>query len=439
MRKAAMLALAAATIIVAAARSASQQPRSAGADTAAAATAVLTERAPDLDGRDDDPVWQRAPRYAQFRQFEPKVDVDPSFRTEFRAAYDERNLYVFVRMFDPHPDSIMHALSRRDVRGPSDQIKLLIDSYNDRRSGFEFAVNPDGVKRDYSMSNDGNEDESWNGVWEVATRVDSLGWTAEFRIPLSQLRFSAPAAAGTPELVWGVNFIRWISRKGEDSQWSLIPTTASAWVPYYGELRGLRLLAPPRRLEAQPYSLARVTHSPREDGNPLVRRVDAGASLGADLRYGLTPNITLTAAVNPDFGQVEADPSEVNLTAFETFHQERRAFFKEGTDIFRVRLGEWFEERELFYSRRIGRPPEGTLPDSAQFTDVPAATSILGAAKLSGKTAGGWSLGALDAVAAALGPVPFERAALDEPLSTTEFPDLIASAAASTVTFGRAS
>ena len=133
---------------------------------------------------------RRAPRVTDFKQFQPRIDADPSFRTEFRVAYDDRNLYVFTRMFDPHPDSIMHALTRRDVRGSSDQIKLLIDSYNDKRSGFEFAVNPDGVKRDFSMSNDGNEDDSWDGVWDVATRVDSLGWTAEFRIPLSQLRYA---------------------------------------------------------------------------------------------------------------------------------------------------------------------------------------------------------------------------------------------------------
>ncbi|MDQ3996871.1 MAG: carbohydrate binding family 9 domain-containing protein, partial [Gemmatimonadota bacterium] len=158
--------LTAISAIVAAALSVSQQQQPASAQPIASATAVLAEQVPAIDGRDEDAVWQRAPRYSQFRQFEPKVDVDPSFRTEFRAAYDEKNLYVFVRMFDPRPDSIMRALSRRDVRGPSDQIKLLIDSYNDRRSGFEFAVNPDGVKRDYSMSYDGNEDESWNGVWD---------------------------------------------------------------------------------------------------------------------------------------------------------------------------------------------------------------------------------------------------------------------------------
>src|SRR5687767_11401810 len=205
--------------IVAAAVSVSQQAAQApsvSAPVMASATAVRAAAPPQIDGRDDDAVWQQAPKYSEFRQFEPKVDIDPSFRTEFRAAYDEENLYVFVRMFDPHPDSIMHALSRRDVRGPSDQIKLLIDSYNDRRSGFELAVNPDGVKRDYSMSNDGNEDESWNGIWDVATTIDSLGWTAEFRIPLSQLRY---AKASTHNFGFGV--WRDIERYRERVSWPL--------------------------------------------------------------------------------------------------------------------------------------------------------------------------------------------------------------------------
>jgi hypothetical protein len=153
-------------------------PSSAAPAQALTATAVQADVAPKIDGKDDDDVWRRAPRYSQFRQFEPRVDTTPSFKTEFAVAYDERNIYVFLRMFDPHPDSIMHALTRRDVRGPSDQIKIIIDSYNDKRSGYEFAVNPDGVKRDFSMANDGEEDGSWNGVWDVATSIDSLGWTA---------------------------------------------------------------------------------------------------------------------------------------------------------------------------------------------------------------------------------------------------------------------
>jgi len=167
-----------------------QGPMPSRAPQTATASAVPTRQAPIIDGRNDDEVWRDAPKMSGFRQFSPHVDADPSFPTEFQVAYDEKNLYVFVRMFDSHPDSIMHALSRRDVRGPSDQIKLLIDSYDDKRSGFEFAVNPDGVKRDFAMSNDGNEDDSWNGIWDVRTRVDSLGWTAEFLIPLSQLRYA---------------------------------------------------------------------------------------------------------------------------------------------------------------------------------------------------------------------------------------------------------
>src|SRR5687768_2726257 len=191
----AVLTFAALNAAVAQQPAASKQPASSNGQPASlSATAVRVDIAPVIDGRDADAVWQNATRHSGFRQFEPKVDVDPSFQTEFRVAYDERNLYVFVRMFDPHPDSIMRALSRRDVRGPSDQIKLLIDSYDDKRTGYEFAVNPDGVKRDYTISNDGNEDDSWNGIWEAATRVDSLGWTAEFRIPLSQMRYNRAAS-----------------------------------------------------------------------------------------------------------------------------------------------------------------------------------------------------------------------------------------------------
>src|SRR5688572_27062300 len=299
-----------AVAIVAAALALPQQnpPASSQTPVTAAATVVLAERAPVIDGSDADAVWQRAPRYSEFRQFEPKVDVDPSFRTEFRAAYDERNLYVFVRMFDPHPDSIMRALSRRDVRGPSDQIKLLIDSYNDRRSGFEFAVNPDGVKRDFSMSNDGNEDDSWNGVWEVATRVDSLGWTAEFRIPLSQLRYSK-AESNT----FGFGIWRDIERYRERSSWPLWSPKRTGISSQLGRLEGLRGISTERRVEVTPYSVTKNVQRTLP-GSRYERKQELAA--GGDIKVGLTPNITLDATVNPDFGQVEADPSVVNLTAF---------------------------------------------------------------------------------------------------------------------------
>jgi uncharacterized protein DUF5916/cellulose/xylan binding protein with CBM9 domain len=384
--------LAAAAAIVAATLSASQQPQPASAQTLASATAVAAERAPEIDGRDADAVWQRATTYSQFRQFEPKVDVDPSFRTEFRAAYDERNLYVFVRMFDPHPDSIMHALSRRDVRGPSDQIKLLIDSYNDRRSGFEFAVNPDGVKRDYSMSNDGNEDESWNGIWEVATRVDSLGWTAEFRIPLSQLRYTRGAST------FGFGIWRDIERYKERDAWPLWHPERNGVSSQLGRLEGLAGLSTKRRVELTPYvvtkNVQRVMPSARYE-----REQDLTA--GGDVKIGITPNVTLDATVNPDFGQVESDPSVVNLTAFETFLYERRPFFVEGTGLYRFELNCYIvvdcsTNEGLFYSRRIGRSP--ALRDEYGDETTPTSTAIAAATKLTGRTRSGLSFGVLDAL-----------------------------------------
>ena len=380
-----------ATAIVAAALSIPQQAQ-APASQVASATAVRAEAPPQIDGRDEDAVWQRAPRYSEFRQFEPKVDIEPSFRTEFRAAYDERNLYVFVRMFDPHPDSIMRALSRRDVRGPSDQIKLLIDSYNDRRSGFEFAVNPDGVKRDYSMSNDGNEDESWNGVWDVATRIDSLGWTAEFRIPLSQLRYTG----GTT--VMGFGIWRDVERYRERSSWPLYHPQRTGLSSQLGRLEGMSGLSTARRLELTPYvvtkSLQRTTSDNRYD-----RIVDVTG--GGDIKIGITPNVTLDATVNPDFGQVESDPSVVNLTAFETFLYERRPFFVEGTGLYRFELNCYIvvdcnTNEGLFYSRRIGRSPalRGVYGDER----TPTATAIAAAMKLTGRTRRGLAFGVLDAI-----------------------------------------
>ena len=381
----------AATAIVAAALSIPQQTQ-VPVPQVASATAVRAEAPPQVDGRDDEAVWQEAPRYSEFRQFEPKVDIDPSLRTEFRAAYDSRNLYVFVRMFDPHPDSIMRALSRRDVRGPSDQIKLLIDSYNDRRSGFEFAVNPDGVKRDYSMSNDGNEDESWNGVWDVATRIDSLGWTAEFRIPLSQLRYTG----GTTAMGFGI--WRDVERYRERSSWPLYHPQRTGLSSQLGRLEGMSGLSTARRVELTPYvvtkSLQRTTSDNRYD-----RIVDVTG--GGDLKIGLTPNVTIDATVNPDFGQVESDPSVVNLTAFETFLYERRPFFVEGTGLYRFELNCYIvvdcsTNEGLFYSRRIGRVPG--LRSEYGDESTPTATAIVAATKLTGRTRRGLAFGVLDAV-----------------------------------------
>jgi len=360
--------------IILALQTAGSQPPPRGPD----ATTAVAHRAttpPVIDGKDNDEVWRLAPVIKDFRQFQPTEDADPSFPTEAKIAYDAHNFYVFVRAFDSHPDSIKKLLARRDVRICCDQIKIVIDSYHDRRTGFEFAVNPGGVKRDYAMyGDDQQEDDAWDGVWEVATQVDSLGWTAEFRIPLSQLRY--PHA---PSNVFGFAIWRDIDRhKGERVGWPLYRVSRRGFVSQLGDVVGLNGLAAPRRLEVAPYAVAKNLPAA---GFERDQKFDGGA----DIKYGITSNITVDATVNPDFGQVEADPSVVNLTSFETFYQERRPFFVEGTGIFNFNVncnivncsGEG-----LFYSRRIGHDP----------------TRILGAAKITGRLPGGLTIGAVDGI-----------------------------------------
>lgn len=355
------------------------------------AVAVRARQAPVLDGRNDDAVWQTAPRIAAFRQFVPRVDVDPSFKTEFQIAYDEHNFYAFVRMYDPHPDSIMHALSRRDVRGPSDQIKIIIDSYDDKRSGYEFAVNPDGVKRDYSISNDAQEDDSWNGIWEVATRVDSLGWTAEFRIPLSQLRY----ARGETH-TFGFGVWRDVERLAERDSWPLYSPTRNGLVSQLGQIDGITGISTGQRLELTPYVVTK--NSTRTLANGFGRTQNLSG--GGDLKYVVTPNVTLDGTINPDFGQVEADPAVLNLSAFETFYAEKRPFFVEGTGLYQFQLNCYIvvdcsTNEGLFYSRRIGRAP--ALSDLYGDNGTPTATPIAAATKLTGRTGNGLSFGMLDA------------------------------------------
>jgi len=357
------------------------------------AAAHLATQAPAIDGSNLDPVWRTAPTVSDFVQFAPTEGKEPSFRTEFQVAYDERNLYVYVRMYDPHPDSIMRALTRRDVRGPSDQIKIMIDSYNDGRTGYEFAVNPDGVKRDYAMFDDGSEDDSWNGVWDVATVVDSLGWTAEFRIPLSQLRY---AHAETHTFGFGV--WRDIERYKERVSWPAYSREKSGLVSQLGRLSGIAGLSNARRLEITPYSVTRNVSRARENGG-FDR--EQQVAVGGDLKFGVTPNITLDATINPDFGQVEADPAVLNLSAFETFLQERRPFFVEGTGLYQFRLNCYIvndcsTNEGLFYSRRIGRSP--ALRDLYGGAGTATATPIAVATKLTGRTNSGFSFGLLDAV-----------------------------------------
>lgn len=361
-------------------------------DPATTAIAQRAEQAPAIDGVDTDAVWGTAPRVSDFRQFDPQDGGDPSFKTEFQVAYDDRNLFVFIRAHDPQPDSIMRALTRRDVRGQSDQLKIIIDSYHDNRTGFQFAVNPDGVKRDFAVYNDGDEDGSWNAVWDVATRIDSLGWTAEFRIPLSQLRY-ADAASHT----FGFGVWRDIERYKERVSWPRFERTRNGFMSQMGDLDGITGIRSPGTLEVTPYAV--TTNLSRASSAGPKREQDF--DVGADLKYGITPNITLSATVNPDFGQVEADPAVLNLTAFETFFRERRPFFVEGTGLYQFRLNCYIvvdcsTNEGMFYSRRIGRSPllRGDYGDAS----TPAATPIAAATKLTGRTRSGLSFGVLDAL-----------------------------------------
>ncbi len=357
--------------------------------------------APVIDGRLDDAVWADARVADAFTQIQPDPGAAATLRTEVRIAYDADAIYVAARMYDPHPDSIAAQLTRRDEVGYSGQFLVAFDSYHDHRTGYAFALTPSGVKQDVFLYDDTKSDVSWDAVWDGAARVDSLGWTAEFRIPLSQLRFNLKERGEDGKLVWGVDFKRTIARYNEQAVWAPIPREVDRVVSLFGELHGLSGLASPRRLEVVPYSVARLTRAPADPGDPFHSANDLSTTAGADVKYGLGPDLTLTATVNPDFGQVEADPSVVNLSAYETFFPEKRPFFVEGADIFRFGIGFGdgsMGNEQLFYSRRIGRSPQGPVPDSAAFSSMPSSTTILGAAKLSGKTASGWSVGVLDAV-----------------------------------------
>src|SRR5713101_6039960 len=316
--------------------------------TATRATAVRATVPVVIDGRDDDEVWRVAPPITQFREFQPKEDGDPRFPTEAKVAYD-------------------------------------------RRSGFEFAVNPAGVKRDYAMYNDGQEDDAWDAVWDVGTQIDSLGWTAEFAIPLSQLRY-VPRATNT----FGFAVWRDIQRYSERVSWPVYRNSQAGVSSQLGELTGLDGLPSPRRPEVAPYVVTKNVSVPTGSAFDRSQKVTGGA----DLKYGLTPNLTLDATVNPDFGQVEADPAVLNLSVFETFFQERRPFFVQGAGIFRFdvncsAVNDCSTGEGLFYSRRVGRSPQLAGYGGA---DAAVASTIYGAAKLTGRLPGGQTIGVLDAV-----------------------------------------
>jgi len=375
------------------------------------ATPVPAATAIKLDGDFTETVWEGVPAVSDFRQRDPKDGGEPTFATDVKVAYDATNLYIAVRAHDPDPSKLVGLRTRRDTQSSSDWIKVIVDSFHDRRTAFEFGVNPAGVKEDAYWYNDGNQDNGWDAVWDVAVSRDAESWRAEFRIPFSQLRFRP-----SDDTTFGFAVVREIGRLPETDTWPLLSKSANGFVSSFGDLTGLQLNQTPKRLELVPYVVGQVNTQPTEEGNPLVASHDEKGTAGADLKYAVKPGITLTATVNPDFGQVEADPAVVNLSGFETFFQERRPFFIEGSGMFTFDVDcNDGQCSGLFYSRRIGRAPQGS-PDlnDGMYARVPQQTKILGAAKLTGR-AGQFSFGALNAVTA-----DEEAVVVNGPLRTRE-------------------
>lgn len=393
----------------------SSLPRSARSVPATRADSASAMR---LDGVLSDDTWLRAPAITEFVQREPREGQPPSFSTEARVVYDRSAIYVHVRALDADPSKIVGILTRRDTDSPSDWVSVIIDSYHDRRTAYEFSVNAAGVKADKYRYNDTSEDTGWDAVWDVKVGQDDKGWQALFRIPLSQLRFD-PTRAST----FGFAITRRIGRLSETSTWPLLPRGASGVVSSLGELTGLSLEGGQKRLEVVPYAVSQLTTQPVEAGNPFVSRRDPGGTFGADVKFALTPALTLTGTINPDFGQVEADPAVVNLSGFETYFNEQRPFFMEGSGVFRFDIDcNDGQCRGLFYSRRIGRTPRGQ-PAVAEggFSSVPSQTTILGAGKLTGRI-GSFSVGLLNAVTseehARLSAGPARSTAVVEPMTS---------------------
>lgn len=356
----------------------------------------LTNKAPVIDGKYEEAAWDAVDWTGNFVQRDPNDGANPSQNTEFKILFDDNNLYVIIRALDSVPGEIVNRLSRRD-KDDGDWLAVSIDSYADKQTAFTFGITSAGVKFDFMFVNDNGNDANWEAVYYTATSIDELGWTAEMRIPLSQLRF-----AQKEKHIWGINIFRYIYRKQELSFWQPIPRTAPGLVSLYGELQGLDGIRPHRDIELLPYTYAKATYKEKQEGNPFETGKHYSATTGIDGKIAVTNDLTLNFTINPDFGQVEADPAVVNLTAFETFYPEKRPFFVEGKNIFNFKLTGADSENNLntlFYSRRIGRAPQYTLnSDSGIYVSAPEQTTILGSFKLSGKTRKGLSIGIIESV-----------------------------------------
>jgi len=366
----------------------SEPPPTASSSRALIAAAVRRAGDIAIDGRLDEAEWGRAQALSGFIASDPVEGVPAEHDTEVFVLYDADAIYIGARMYDPDPESIFRQLTRRDQLGEfADYFGISLDTNLDRRTAYTFQVSAAGVQGDEYRYDDTSRDGSWDAVWESAVGVDPEGWTAELRIPLSQLRF---AFSSSPQ-AWGLNAARRRNASAEQTYWALESRVQQGGVSVFGELAGLDLPSGVRSLEVRPYALMKRHAALAEPGNPFFDGSDHGFNGGVDIRYGLGSTFVLDATFNPDFGQVEVDPAVINLTALETTYPERRPFFTQDEQLFNV--------RNMFYSRRIGRAPQGRAPSGAAFVDTPEETTILGAGKLTGRTANGLTIGALAAVA----------------------------------------
>ncbi|MFQ5530743.1 MAG: DUF5916 domain-containing protein, partial [Gemmatimonadota bacterium] len=344
----------------------------------------------DVNGRLDEAVWARAVWISDFVQREPIEGSRPTVRTEVAFAYDETNLYVAGRNFDPDPSTIRSNLARRDDNGDSDRLKISIDSYQNRQTYYTFTITAAGGRVEYfgPSDQDFNRDYSYDPIWSADARITEEGWDAEMAIPFSQIRFNQ-----AENIEFGVQVNRYRPAHFEDLFWTSVPKDENGWTSWFGDLEGLQGIQTRRPIEFVPYAASNLAVTSDEllnPDNPFAEQSDLISRFGADIKMGVGSGLTLDATFNPDFGQVEADPAEVNLSAFPTFFREQRPFFVENAQL--------LQARDLFFSRRIGASPHGS--PGGDFADVPDNTTIIGAAKLTGRTAGGLSVGALGAVTA---------------------------------------
>jgi len=344
------------------------------------ATAVRINSAPpQLDGVLDDDIWKTAPLHEGFMQQDPDEGNPSTERTTFQIAYDDEAIYFAVMCYDKEPEKIFSRLVRRDNYVTSDRLDVILDPHYSKQNAFWFTVYPSGSVTDGTISGRGWWDSTWNGVWDVKAKIHKNGWAAEYKIPYHVLRF-----APKQKYVWGLQVSRSISRKKEYALWRLIKKGEPGWVSRFGDLIGIEDIHPPHHLELIPYTMGRTT---------LNNKTDLWGNVGGDVQYGITSGLTFNATVNPDFGQVEVDPASLNLSAYEEYFEERRPFFVEGASIFGN------NDYNFFYSRRIGRRPgHFAIPDSAEELSRPEATTILGAAKIVGRTQSKTAFGIMEAV-----------------------------------------